>query len=105
MRNRIKQRTLLTAQVSILIAQIIGIGFVIGHASEGHAGERQAGAQSDWLAASIADPAAYRDDVRASARIAVWKTRFAAMSDLELKLDNKQASNVRLAGNLTDDRG
>ena len=100
MKQSIKQRILLMAQVGILVAQVLGIGIAISHADE------PVGMTiSAERPATVDAETAIRDEIQASARIVVWQARFDAKNDLEMKLDSEESSNVRIAGTYTEDRG
>lgn len=100
MTQSIRDRLLLTAQIGILIAQILGLGFAAIASTQAStialSAERQDAIDSD---------SAYRDEVQARARIVAWQTRFETMSDLDLKLNATQGGAERLAGEIADHRG
>jgi len=101
MKHISKDRLLLAAQVAILAAQVLGIGF----ASVGRADRASDMTILVPRAEILYDTAAYRDEIQARARVVVWKTRFDARSNLVLKLDDSQPSAVRLAGIFTGKSG
>lgn len=101
MKDKIRDRLLLAAQFTILLAQIAGIAFASIQLAQADSG----------MTISATRPvthdgtAEYRNEIQARARVAVWQTRFNAMSNLGLKLNNEQPSSVRLAGNFESNSG
>ena len=100
MTQSIRNRLLLTAQVGILVAQIVGLGFAAIAATEAStmtlSAERPDGVDND---------SAFRDQVRARARTAAWQTKLETMNDLDLKLNADRAGTEQLASANEDHRG
>ena len=100
--TKIRKRLLLAAQVTILLAQVAGL--VIAATSIGLAQEPSA------LAAMGFDPITdcateYRDEMRANAGIAVSKAQNDAMTDLDIRLQNKKSSDALLERDTMGERG
>ena len=98
----IRKRLLLVAQITILLAQVVGL--VIAASTTGLAQEPSA------LTATGFDPITncateYRDEMRAHAGIAVSKAQDDAMTDLDIRLQNKKSSNALLELDTMGERG
>jgi len=98
----IRKRLLLAAQVTILLAQVVGLVFAA--TSTGLAQEPSA------LAAAGFDPITdcateYRDEMRAHAGIAVSKAQDDTMTDLDIRLQNKKSSDAPLERDNLGERG
>ncbi len=100
MTQSIKERLLLTAQIGILVAQVIGLGFAAIASTEASTMALSAERQD-----AIDKSPGYRDEVQARARIVAWQTRLETMNDLDLKLNAAQGGAERLAGEIADRRG
>ena len=103
MTYNLKPRLLLTAQIGVLIASLVGLGSAPAAYAADTATDATRPEMTVW--AQRTETKDYRDEVQADARVVVWKTRYSALSDLELKLNNNEPSDVRLAGNFSDKRG
>lgn len=101
MKYTIRERLLLAAQVTILLAQVVGLGVV----AVGNASDLSGMAVRTERPDTPESVAAYRNEIHARARIAAWSTRFNAMSGLGLTLDSDGASNIRLARNQDEKSG
>jgi len=98
----IRKRLLLAVQITILLAQVVGL--VIAASTTGLAEE------PSTLSATGFDPITdcateYRDEMRAHAGIAVSKARAEAMTDLDTRLQNKKSSDAQLERDTMGERG
>ncbi len=98
----IRKRLLLAAQITILLAQVVGL--VIAASTTGLAQEPSALTATDFD--PITDCATdYRDEMRAHAGIAVSKAQDDAMTDLDIRLQNKKSSDALLERDTMGERG
>ncbi|MFQ5633840.1 MAG: hypothetical protein ACE5G3_00725 [Gammaproteobacteria bacterium] len=102
MKSKLQDRNWLLAQ---LPSVLYGLALTAGTASVGHTEDISAMTITAERPVATEALSTYRNEVQTRARVAVWETRFSALSDLELKLNNSQPSSVRLAGNFTGNSG